>query len=749
MNAVRWLGRLTAVMVMLTGALGAGAGLADASATGATPLAASSSTASGGPADWLTVATPPITHPGDLLLASLAVREGGSTVVKAPAGWTEVAGAEGQTATRGVRTETATFSEIVGSSPSPTDTFSAAGHGDWDMVITDFAGAADLVETAATQVSSTPSQTVTAPSITPSAPGATLVFVAVGGPGAVWTAPAGFAERATVSGSGGDAVGELVASETDRPATASGPVSATEPSSATGAGVLIAIAATPDQTAPPAVSAGTPATTAATDISSGNAALGTTAPARCSGGCEVWTRWRPFPSAAGAPWTTGPSAPRAGQNVFEAYDLAASTRYEYEVCDNLSGTQCFDAQGIADTGAPGSSPSVSTFATLSCAAARGGYGGSLATAAVNFGAMPSYMCPPFADGPATAWSRQAPRSTTAPDPPLVNDSAAMVKDILVHGMSNISAGKDSTGWPVYYSSAKDPVYRLACSYTCPASTSVHVPAGVRPENDADHHLSIVDQSGSTPVEYDLWGVRSVSSAPCRPCVIHALNAGSATVTGDGVETGSGGVGADAAHDALQAGALRAEELFGAGFDQAAPQGLSIRHALAIAVPCTADHHQGNESYPAAGNDGKPCPASEADAPEMGQRFVLTAPVAQINGSSEPPWKKNLLLALDYYGAIVVDTNGANRQTSIRYQNDESYQLPSAAASGWGDPWMSFSAANDDETNITGYSSSAGAPPTVYSLNLSRDSWFENELSRYLVAVKPCVSLGNCAAAPGQ
>ena len=38
---------------------------------------------------------------------------------------------------------------------------------------------------------------------------------------------------------------------------------------------------------------------------------------------------------------------------------------------------------------------------------------------------------------------------------------------------------------------------------------------------------------------------------------------------------------------------------------------------------------------------------------------------------------------------------------------------------------------------------------VYSLNLSRDSWFENELSRYLVAVKPCVSLGNCAAAPGQ
>jgi hypothetical protein len=40
----------------------------------------------------------------------------------------------------------------------------------------------------------------------------------------------------------------------------------------------------------------------------------------------------------------------------------------------------------------------------------------------------------------------------------------------------------------------------------------------------------------------------------------------------------------------------------------------------------------------------------------------------------------------------------------------------------------------------------GGAPTVYSLNLAHDTWFENELSRYLVAVKPCVSLGDCPAA---
>jgi hypothetical protein len=734
---VRWIARLAALVAMLAVVLGTEVASAPAAGTGATPVAVASSTASGGSGAALTVLPPAAVHAGDLLLASIAVTGGTGSVIP-PSGWTEVPGAEAQITSTGVRTES--FDTFAGASSPPAYTFTASGGGPtgWDAVITDVQGANHLspVEVAAAQGNPSLAATVTAPSVSPTAAGAMVVFVGVGAPDATWVPPPGMTEQASVSGVGTGAVGEMVASETDSSTAPTGPVSATRAGSAPSAGVLIALGPEPAR-------ATTLATTQATGISSGNAILGTTALAGCSSGCEVWVRWRPASSAAGAPWTTGPSTNRSGQNVFEAYNLAAGTKYEYEACDNLSGAQCFDASGVADTLAAGSSPTYSTFTTLSCAAAQGGYGGSLTTGAVNFGAMPSYTCPPFADGAATAWDRQSPRNSSTPDPPVLANSATMVKDILVHGFSNISVGKDSTGWPVYYGSASDPVYTIVCSMTCPASTSVHVPAGVQAEDDADHHLSIVDQSGAATVEYDMWGVSSISPAGCHPCVIHALNAGSDPVTGDGEETGSGGVGADAAHDALQAGALRAEELFGEGFDQAAPQGLSIRHALAIAVPCTADRHPGNESYPAVGNDGMPCPSGKSGAPEMGQRFVLTAPIAQIDGSAEPQWKKNLLLALDYYGAIVVDTNGPKRQTSIRYQNDESYQLPSAADSVWGDPWMSFAAAGDDGTNITGYSPKPGEPDTVYSLNLSNDTWFENELSRYLVAVKPCVSLGDC------
>lgn len=743
---MRRIARLSATVAMLTGAFGAAAAPASPTVTASTPVAVSSSSASGNPTEPLTVAAPAGVRQGDLLLASIAVDGAGADGVTSPPGWTEVPGAEARIAAGGVRTET--IYTVAGSSAPAEYTFPSGSHGDWDVVITDFDGTDGLrpVEAAAAQVNPSAAAGVSAPSITPTAPGSTLVFVGIGAPGPGWVPPPGFSEQTSVKGTGAGAIAEMVASETGRPAAPTGPVSATGAGPAASAGVLIAVA--PAATQIPQA-APTLATTQATNISSGNATLGTTALPTCASGCQVWTRWRPASSAVSAPWTTGPSADRAGPNRFEAYDLAARTKYEYEVCDNLSGTQCFDARGVADTGAAGSTPTLSTFTTLSCAAAQGGYGLSLATATVNFGAMPSYTCPPFADGAATAWSRQSPRSGAAPDPPVLSGSAAMVKDILVHGISNISVGKDSTGWPVYYSSPKDPVYKIVCSYTCPASRSVHVPAGVRPEHDADHHLTIVDQSDGPPVEYDMWGVRSISAAPCHPCLIHALNAGSDAVTGDGRETGSGGVGADAAHDALQAGALRAEELFGAGFDQAAPQGLSVLHALAISVPCTADHPQGNASYPAAANDGTPCPGKRSGAPEMGQRFVLTAPATQIDASAEPQWKKNLLLALDYYGAIVVDTNGPSRQTSIRYQNDESYQLPKPGNSVWGDPWMSFAAAEDDGSNIVGYSSSRGGPPTVYSLQLSHDTWFENELSRYLVAVKPCVSLGTCAGGSAQ
>jgi hypothetical protein len=737
---VRWLARLTALMAMLTCVLGARTAPAGASNTPATPVVVSASTASANSAGALTIVAPSGVRRGDLLLASIALSGAGPSSVTAPTGWTEVPGAEAQITATGVSTET--FYSFAGRSSPGAYTFASVGGAgeDWDGVITGFAGADDVspVEIAVAQVNATPSRTVAAPSITPTAAASTLVFVGVGPPATAWTPPPGMTEQATVSDSGEDAIGETVASEPGQPATATGSVSAVSAGGGGGAasaGVLIALASDSAKTPAPL------STTKATNISSGNATLGTTTLPRCTNGCQVWTRWRPASSSG--PWTTGASAGRSGPNGFEAYNLAASTKYEYEVCDNLSGTVCYGAHATADTGSAGTSPSFSTFTTLSCAAAQGHYGQSLTTASVNFGAMPSYTCPPFADGKPTAWSEQAPRSGGAPDPPVLSDSATMVKDVLATGLDNISVGKLSTGWPVYYSSASDPVYKIVCSGTCPSANTVHVPPGVQAEDDVDHHLSVIDQSSKPPVEFDMWGVSSISAAPCNPCVIHAINAGSDAVNGSSQESGSGGVGADAAHDSLQAGALRAEELFGEGFDGAAPQGLSVRHALAISVPCTADHVDGNEIYPATGNDGTVCSKGTADAPEMGQRFVLTAPVAQIDGASEPQWKKNLLLALDYYGAIVVDTNGPGNGTSIRYQNDLSYGLPNAANSVWGDPWMSFAAANDDGNNITGYSSTPGGPDTVYSLNLAPDAWLQNELRRYLVAVKSCVSLGDC------
>jgi hypothetical protein len=131
--------------------------------------------------------------------------------------------------------------------------------------------------------------------------------------------------------------------------------------------------------------------------------------------------------------------------------------------------------------------------------------------------------------------------------------------------------------PVYWGLPSDPLVRVICrgDGRCRPGLRVHIPAGAKPQDEADGHMTVVDQMAHR--EFDFWR----AGAPERGQIAVAA----ASSIPIGASSGSGRDGnAEAAHLGLMGGLLRAAEL---------KEG-KIEHALAMAVPC----EQSSDVWPA-------------------------------------------------------------------------------------------------------------------------------------------------------
>jgi hypothetical protein len=250
------------------------------------------------------------------------------------------------------------------------------------------------------------------------------------------------------------------------------------------------------------------------------------------------------------------------------------------------------------------------------------------------------------------------------DPKLASDNAAVQQHMATYGwkLEGLTAAF-SIGYadsrPVYFASPSDPVMTIVCTEeegpnTCQGANKVningariHVPAGAKPGNNWDSHMTIVETD--TGQEYDMWRT-TVSGSTITTWLGSMSN--TSTSTGLGEE-------GDAADFALTAGLLRPSELASG----------QINHALVIDLPCTDGHGRTvGYAWPATGGWGEACGdywnETPTGAPTIGQLFKLDMTDAQIAASGAPRWEQTIMTALAHYGAYAEDTNGSWRDENI-------------------------------------------------------------------------------------
>lgn len=208
------------------------------------------------------------------------------------------------------------------------------------------------------------------------------------------------------------------------------------------------------------------------------------------------------------------------------------------------------------------------------------------------------------------------------------------------------------GHPIYYARRSDPLYTIRCTRwrsSCEVDgMRVRIPERARPASGGDAHMAVIDTRRRW--EYDFWEVQHnrLPRGGGTITISHGGRTRWGTASSDGL-----GSNATAAHFGLAAGVLRAEE-----WNAAVKRGGTIKHALFIAVRCTA----GYSVYPAApGTTGSTCrdEGERSNAPPLGARFFLDLTNEQIEALSVPRWKKPILKAMARYGMIVGDTIGGN------------------------------------------------------------------------------------------
>jgi hypothetical protein len=227
-------------------------------------------------------------------------------------------------------------------------------------------------------------------------------------------------------------------------------------------------------------------------------------------------------------------------------------------------------------------------------------------------------------------------------------------------VSNQDLSVTSWMYPVYVSSATDPVKTFTCAIpnaACDANNlQIHIPSGAMPEPQADAHIAVIDTTQN--LEVDGWAcVVNTTTVACQWGGKHAFG-------GTGLE--------DVGSTSVKAG-------YAAGLFEITAQELlngQIDHALGVVANCLNNP----TVYPAdqnAGGTDESCGGT--GPPSYGDMIHLLWTPAQISASSYSNECKTVLTALATYGAYTYDTG--NHGLSLLTQHQLSY-----TAIGQSSPW---------------------------------------------------------------
>jgi DNA-binding transcriptional regulator YdaS (Cro superfamily) len=222
-------------------------------------------------------------------------------------------------------------------------------------------------------------------------------------------------------------------------------------------------------------------------------------------------------------------------------------------------------------------------------------------------------------------------------PSVAAGSAGMIADAIESDIASANLANDEHwGIPIVTADAQSQQSRVACTtYGCAHRIGpVRIPTGAEADTGSDHHLVVLQPNGN---ELDMW--IGLHTATGWTAAIRWLESASGPAANCISRTACGG--ADAADFALGAGVVRPEEI---------AQG-HIDHALAITTPIT---RQGYVACPAGHGDGR---HNDPNALPIGAHLQLD-PAVDVAALPIAPWKKVIAVALQRYGAYVVDTGGS-------------------------------------------------------------------------------------------
>ncbi|HEY2258771.1 MAG TPA: hypothetical protein VGH45_03625 [Solirubrobacteraceae bacterium] len=222
-------------------------------------------------------------------------------------------------------------------------------------------------------------------------------------------------------------------------------------------------------------------------------------------------------------------------------------------------------------------------------------------------------------------------------PSLEPNSGAIVSQAF-QGYSSRANLSNDTSWgiPVYHASPQSTSYNVACQYyDCWHQFGpVNIPSNAQPQSGGDGHLVVLQPGGQ---EFDMWIGQHTASGWTAGSRWEESAYGSAAnctrVHGCGA--------ADVAGFALAAGMVRPEEI---------AQG-HIDHALAITTPDTRANYI---ACPATDTDGH---HDDPSALPVGAHVQLD-PNINVAALRIPAWEKVIAVALQQYGAYVIDTGGS-------------------------------------------------------------------------------------------
>ena len=263
---------------------------------------------------------------------------------------------------------------------------------------------------------------------------------------------------------------------------------------------------------------------------------------------------------------------------------------------------------------------------------------------------PSGSDRPFSD--TSAWNVPIPR-----DPVLAPNSRA-IASYLSGARGSIAADLYEFGVPVYDADASTPRYNVECTKPwgpCGLEDGpVPIPDGARPAPGSDAHMAVVDESSGRV--YEFWQAR------------HSQGKWSASFGAWSRLDGSGHPGSTGdsrdAQVSLLAGTVRAREIESGVID----------HALVF----SSDNVSSKVQYPATKSSQR---SSRSDALTMGQRIQLDPSIDVDSLPGITRGEKAVAVALQRYGAYVIDGGGA--RMAFIFENPFGERDPYPAA---GLPW---------------------------------------------------------------